>query len=59
MGMCRVQVNPWSHKGLRPICNLYFSPGEKPRPLMWFWISTLPRLAHRFGHDNHRASYAL
>ena len=22
MGMCRVQVNPWSHKGLRPICNL-------------------------------------
>ena len=22
MEMCRVQVNPWGHKGLRPICNL-------------------------------------
>ena len=28
MEMCRVQVNPWGHKGLQPICNLYFRRGE-------------------------------
>ena len=37
MEMCRVQVNLWGHKGLRPICNLYYSVGiETPR----FWATS-------------------
>jgi len=27
MEMCLIQVNPWGHKGLPPICNLYFRAG--------------------------------